>query len=115
MHLHEQLTTVFTTEEGAVCRCTCCELFQVSLGNALLSIHPNSIEDLLAFIDGLMASADVRTAARAYTLRPDDRPYAFIFNYRELQELKQLLEGAQAMYALKNIVASTTGLPNSIY
>ncbi|MEM6645735.1 MAG: DUF6686 family protein [Bacteroidota bacterium] len=115
MHPHGQLTTVYTTEEGRVCKCTCCDLFQVPLGNALFSIHPNGMKDMVAFIDSMVAPGDEVTTDRKYMLRPDNRPYAFVFNYSELHELRQLLEGAQAMHTLKTMVESATGLPNTIY
>ncbi|MEM1094594.1 MAG: hypothetical protein AAGJ10_08325 [Bacteroidota bacterium] len=114
MHADSPLKKVFATANGVVYKCSCCDSFQVSLGNALLATHADGIKRLLAVIDGMGASGDAGRSDRRYTFRPDDRPYAYAFNYDELQELKQLLEGAQAMQALKAMVEATTGVPNTI-
>lgn len=115
MHTSNHLSPVFATKNGMASHCVGCEAFQLMLGNAVMTVHPNGIPSMLAFIDRLADDHDEHSHERIYHLRPDNRPYAFAFNYAELQELRQLLEGTKAMQSLNTMVQETLGNANTLY
>lgn len=80
------------TEQGEAIHCSCCGCMEITLGNAVFSLGEDDLSSMLEVLESFSSQDDRQAASggRCYLIRTQNDDAAFVFNAREVQELKKL-------------------------
>jgi len=100
---------LFCTEHGYVLRCVCCGRFEVALGRLLLQLSPECFQALCERVRSVPLDAwePGSLCALSLTGRLEAADVRYACTRAELIELRELLEGAQAMLELEQLLHQT--------
>ncbi|MEM1117879.1 MAG: DUF6686 family protein [Bacteroidota bacterium] len=106
MDCHHHLDGLYETEHGAVYRCRQCDWFNVFFGPIILSNSRAGFDQLHALIDSLEPELDPAHHAfgRRYHLHTANHQFGLAFTQAEIDELRELLDGAVAMDELDRLL-----------
>lgn len=83
------------TAHGSALFCGCCGKVEVTLGNAVLCMTSDDFESVLQVIDGFDPDTAPDTRTRGFVIRTESGDAAFVFDRRELLELRELVHRAE--------------------
>ncbi len=107
MH-HHDVKPLFSTEEGTVLQCRSCGWISVFFGSLILTQRPDGFNELKQMIDQLepIQHPGMERNPRPYMMRTKNEQIGLAFTEDEIQELRELLAGAQAMQELDHLLKS---------
>ncbi len=80
------------TELGAAILCSCCGCVEITLGNALFSLSREDLDSMLEVLRSFSSGGKHggSPGSRCYMIRTANNDAAFVFNAREVRELRKL-------------------------
>ncbi|MEM1041041.1 MAG: DUF6686 family protein [Bacteroidota bacterium] len=106
MNCSHPLDPLFQTDRGAVFRCEHCGWFNVLFRPVVFTHSREGFEDFCALIRMLEPDpgADPQTNECCYHLHTPDRQIGLLLSQEEVDDLRELLDGAAAMDELDGLI-----------